>query len=1034
MAPWDKHENVLFNRGPYMNIRTLLAASALASTLAIYPSTVAAQLAPAPIGSEPVQTTDGKQEAKISADGEKADREGEIVVTGSRIRRNQFNTADPINVVSFDQATQAGFVSTAQVLQSAAVSNGTAQINNSYGGFVTAGGPGANTLSLRGFGTTRSLLLLNGRRLSPSGSRGSVGSADLNVLPNIMVDRIEILNGGASSIYGSDAIAGVVNVITRQNFKGILADAQVNVPEIGAGRTERYGIMFGAQGDRFSFTGSFEYSNRQAVRLGDVAFARCQTSYRKADANSAPGTGDFIDPLTGQPKCYPTGSTGESGVTINTIATPNFNGLLVDRAAGVPAGYGGLPSTAGYGTPAQQVCNRFRPDSTAPGAVAGYECVGGGVLPLGVRDTLPPSIYANEIVNGGQNYTGYLQGSYQLNALGNAEIYAEFSFNRRKTQQNGNRQLSFDYPFGSPLIPANLRFATPALGAQPTNPGVPVGIRVFADYGIYNNRQTVDFVRAVAGIRGDIGGGFHYDAYALRSWSDASYTSDLVLTDKLNQSLDVVASGSGFVCRNPASGCVAAPALTPAVVGGQFPSSWIGFIAAPVTGTTKFRETIVSAVVDGPLFNIWGGPVQIAVGAEYRKQTLDDTPSLESQRGNLYNFTSSTITRGSDNVKEVFGEIEIPLLRNRPFFQDLTIKASARYTDYASYGSQTTYKVGGIYSPVRWLSARGSYGTSYRAPGLFEQFLGATSGFQSASSDPCNNLGAAGQNPVRVTNCKAEGLTDGFVQTNGITVLQRGGAESGLQSEKSVAWTAGGVFQPSFGDWGKLSISADYFNIRVDGGVSQLGFGTILQQCYDDPDFRRESICSLVVRNPANQALTVTTGFVNISTARVTGWDFNARYSVRRGDVNFDIGGQVTRFGQRYNQLLPTDPIQNLIGSLNNPRWSGVFDGGFRVDKVSFRYSVEWVGSTNSTADFLGLTQASRDTYVFEAKDYFIHSTSLRWQVTDKYQFTFGVRNLLQQKLPQISSGAYNRIGNVPLYSAYDYTGRTFFVNVRAGF
>jgi iron complex outermembrane receptor protein len=1019
-----------------MTLSRFACATALASSIALMPSNVVAQVAPTTPDAEQVTpaTLDDEGKRTSAQGGEKPDANGEILVTGSRIRRNQFNTADPVNVVSFDQAAQAGFSSTAQVLQSAAVSNGTAQINNTYGGFVTAGGPGANTLSLRGFGASRSLILLNGRRLAPSGSRGSVGSADLNVLPNIMVDRIEILNGGASSIYGSDAVAGVVNVITRANFTGILADAQINMPEIGVGKTERYGVLFGTKGERFRFTGSFEYSNRQAVAQSDVKFTRCQTSYRKADGNSAPGTGDFIDPLTGQPKCYPTGVTGEGGVTINTIATPNFNGLLVDRAPGVPAGYGALPTSAGYGAASAQVCNRFRPDSTALGAVAGFECVGGGALPLGIRDTYPRSLLANEIVNPGQQYTGFLQGSYELNALGNAEIYAELLVSRRKSEQNGNRQLSFDYPFGSPLIPANLRFATPALGAQPTNPGVPVGVRVFADYGIYNNRQKVDFVRALGGIRGEIGSSFHYDASVLRSWSDADYTSDLVLTDKLNQSLDVVASGSGFVCRNTANGCVAAPALTPAVVGGQFPASWIGFIAEPVTGKTSFRETIVSAVVDGPLFNIWGGPVQIAIGAEYRKQDLNDTPSLESQRGNVYNFTSSTITRGSDNVKEVFGEIEVPILRNRPFFEDLTLKGSARYTDYASYGSQTTYKIGGIYSPVRWLSARGSYGTSYRAPGLFEQYLGATSGFGAASGDPCNNLGAAGQNPVRVANCQSEGLSTGFVQTNSITVLQRGGADSGLKSEDSTAWTAGGVFQPSFGEWGKLSVSADYFNIKVDGGVSQLTSAAILQQCYDDPDFRAESICALIVRNSANQAVTVTTGFVNIATARVTGWDFNARYSVRRGETNFDIGGQVTRFGQRYTQLLPTDPIENNIGTLNNPRWSGVFDGGIGIDKVSFRYSVEWVGGTYSSADYVGLTDAQRATYVFEAKDYFIHSTSVRWRLSDKYQFTFGVRNLLEQKLPQISSGAYNRVGNVPLYSAYDYVGRTFFANVRAGF
>lgn len=1018
-----------------MRTNAFMAATALATTIVMMAPAASAQVAPVTPERNQIDpaSPEDSREAPSAQGGEEPDSRGDVIVTGSRIRRNQFNTADPINVVNFDDATQAGFSSTSQMLQSAAVSNGTAQINNSYGGLVTAGGPGANTLSLRGFGTTRSLVLLNGRRISPSGSRGQVGAADLNNLPSLMVDRIEILNGGASSIYGSDAIAGVVNVITRTNFHGFMADAQVNMPEIGVGRSERIGFVVGAKTDRLRFTASFEYLNREPVRYSDLGITACQTSYRKADANSAPGTGDFIDPATGKPKCFPTGVTGENGVTVNTIATPNFNGSLVDLATGVPGGYGTLPSSAGYGSIAQQVCNRFRPDATAAGAVAGFECVGGGLLPLGIRDTNPRSLRSTEVINGGQIYNGFAQASYDLNALGDAQIYAEMLYSKRKSQQNGNRQLSIDYPFGSPLIPAALRFSSAALPAQATNPGVPVGIRAFTDYGIYNNRQSIDFVRAIAGIRGELGGDFHYDAYFLQSWSDAEYISDLVLTDRLNQSLDVVASGSGFVCRNNINGCVAAPALTPAVVGGQFPASWIGFIAAPVRGTTSFRESIASAVIDGPLFNVWGGPVQIAVGVEYRKQSINDTPALDSQRGNLYNFTSSTITRGSDNVKEAFGEIEVPLLTDRPMFENLTVKGSVRYTDYASYGSQATYKVGGVYAPTKWLSARGSYGTSFRAPGLFEQFLGATSGFQSANGDPCNNLGASGQNPVRVANCRSEGLPDGFQQTSSISVLQRGGAESGLSSEKSTAWTAGGVFQPNFGEYGRLSLSADYFNIKVTGGVSQLTYSTILQQCYDDPDFRKESICGLAVRNAQN-ALTVTTGYVNVSTAQVTGWDFNARYEISRGDTSFDIGGQVTRFGQRYSQTLPTDPVENNIGTLNNPRWSGVFDGGVRSGPVTFRYSVEWVGSTNSSADYLGLTDAQRATYVFEAKDYFIHSASVRWKISPKHQFTFGVRNLFQQSLPQVSSGFYNRVGNVPLYSSYDYAGRSFFANIRAGF
>lgn len=958
---------------------------------------------------------------------EAASTDGEaIVVVGSRLRRNQFNTADNIQIIGRDQFTQAGFNSAAEILQSTTVTGGSAQINNSFGGFVTAGGPGANTISLRGLGATRTLLLLNGRRVAPAGSRGSVGSADLNVLPSAMIDRIEILNTGASSIYGSDAVAGVINIVTRTNIEGLIFEGQHNISEEGGGNSERYSLVFGHQGDRFRIAGSLEYYNRDPLTLGERDWARCQTSYRLSGAGAAPGSGDFIEPETGQPTCYPTGVTGEGGVSVNVIGTPNIAGGAVDQAPGVPAGYTG-------------VCNRFRPDPTAGGFIPGYECVGGGTLNINIRDTFPRSLLSSHMISPAEVYTGFLQASYELDMLGGAEIYTEILVNRRNSEQESNRQFTLDYLFGSPLIPVELRFpvAFGAAGTSVANPGSAIGIRVFADYGIYNNRQTVDYAKVVGGLRGDLFGGWRYDVYASKTWSDSTYTTDLILSDRLGQSLDVVASGSGFVCRDTSGGCVAAPALTPGVVGGQFPAAWFNYVTAPVTGNTVYRERVLNATFDGPLFRLPYGEVQAAIGVEQRAARIDDTPDEESQNSNLYGFTSSTITRGSDSVWEVFGEVEIPLVRDVPFVHDLTINGSARYTEYESYGGQETWKLGGLYAPFRWLSFRGSYGTSYRAPALFEQFLGSTSGFQPASNDPCNNLGAPGQNPVRVANCQADGIPLGFNQTSGITVLQRGGAESGLGAETSRAWTVGGVLQPDFGSgFGSLSFSADYFNVLVENGVSQLGFGTILQQCYDDPDFRAESICALVVRNPTTNQLQVTTGFVNVSNAQVSGWDFNLRYSRDIGPGRFRLTAAVTKFNERYNQNLPTDPIAINIGTINNPEWTGTFDASYAVDGWTLRYGVEWVDAMNSPLDYLfaaGTPQSVRDTYDFEVPDYFLHSASIRYSA-DRFGITLGVRNLTDREPPQISSGAYNRIGNAPLYSGYDYLGRTFFVNVTTAF
>ncbi|MEY4270625.1 MAG: hypothetical protein RLZZ58_1841, partial [Pseudomonadota bacterium] len=633
-----------------------------------------------------------------------------------------------------------------------------------------------------------------------------------------------------------------------------------------------------------------------------------------------------------------------------------------------------------------------------------------------------------------ETLTAFGKLSVDTGILGNAEAYVEFLATRRKSNQDGNRQFTLDYPFGSPLIPAELRFATAALGPQATNPGVSVGIRAFTDYGIYQSRQTVDYVRLNAGLRGDITDTWRYELFIGKSWNDGEYTSDLILTDRLNQSMDVVASGSGFVCRNATGGCVAAPALTPSVVGGQFPAPWFDFVTDPITGNTAFRESTAAVSVDGPLFAIWGGDVQVALGAEYRKSSINDTPSTESQRGNLYGFTSSTITRGSDAVKEVFGEIEIPLVRDS-FIYDLTLNGSARYTHYDSYGGAETWKIGGTLAPVQWMSFRGSYGTSYRAPALFEQFLGATSGFLSSANDPCTNL-ASVTNPLILAQCQADGLPANFIQNSSITVIGLGGAAAGLEAETSKALTFGGVLQPDFGDSiGDISLAVDYFRIKVDNGVAQLSAATVLAQCYNNPE---RTTCSngLITRQPYTGAgtgqLSVIQSFVNISDAKVRGIDFAARYSRDIGAGKFRLNANLTKFLERYSRTLPTQTPINVVGELSNPQWTGTFDASYARNGWNFRYGVEWIDATTSNPR-AALNGFSPLIYDLSTPDYFLHTASIRYE-QEKFGITLGVRNIFNRTPPTISSDWTNTIGNGPLYSGYDFRGRSFFINMTAGF
>ena len=977
--------------------------------------------------------------ATVPAATPAATEAGDIVVVGSRIRRDAFDSASPVQIITREESTLAGFASTTEALQSTAVTGGTAQINNAFGGFVTNGGPGANTLGLRGLGATRTLILLNGRRLAPAGTRGSVGSADLNVLPSAIVERYEILKDGASSVYGSDAVAGVVNIITKTKLNGLSLEGNYSPTWDGGGNSGSISVVGGYTGDRFQIAASLEYGQRNALTLAQREFTRCNTDYIKSAPGALPGSGDFIDPLTGKPKCYPITGTGSNGVTINTIGTQLVLGAPL--AAGFPAGPAG----------SIVACSRFRPNSAVTtGPFPGFECVGGnyfnsaatanlGGASVNIRDTFDPRTLNRSLVSPGKFYTGFAQGSYDLQALGDAEVYFEGLYSRRTSNQTGYRQLSLDYPRGSPLISAGLStavFSAGPVSPQITPPGVGVGVRAFIGFGNDTSSQRVDFYRFGGGLRGNTGiGNFRYDVYAGYSVSDASYTFQSFITSRLRQSLDVVASGAGFVCRDPSNGCIAAPALTSDVVAGKLPTNWVNYVFRDVTGSTRFDEFVANAQTDGSLFDLPYGTVKIALGAEFRWSKIDDSPAAESLSGDLFNLTSSAATRGSDKVGEVFGEVDIPLLKNLPFAKNLTLNASARYTNYRSYGGQTTYKISGIYTPIDAISVRATYGTSFRAPALFEQYLGATSGFLSAQSDPCTNL-TANSNPTRVANCRTDGVPVGFASTQGITVFSLGGASAGLKAETSKNFTAGLILQPRFGsDFGDLSFAVDYYNIQIDNGVAQFGAGNILQSCYDDPGFRGQAsqgYCQLVTRGTTTGLpLTVNNSYINVASFNTRGFDYTLRYARDLGPGRFRLNAQVTQYLRQRQQTDPRfDPVE-YNGSLNTPKFTGTFDATYTYKKWTARYGVDWIKGTQSYG-LLGIDETTTNE-TLRVPDYFTHYASVRYR-GDKFEVVLGVQNIFDKQPPQISFGRYNRIGNAPLYSGYDYVGRSLFVTVSKSF
>jgi len=944
----------------------------------------------------------------------------EIVISGSRIKRDTFTSAAPLQIIRNDDTALAGFTSTAEVLQGTSVTGGQGQINNAYGGFVTDGGPGANTLGLRGFGPTRSLVLLNGRRLAPSGTRGSVGAADLNVLPDAIVDRIEVLKDGASSIYGSDAIAGVVNIITKRNINGITASFKMGAPS-GGGEDGRFSLVGGFVSDNAYVSGSYEYYERAELTLGDRDWTRCNTDYRRTSAGGvvgAWGSWDYVDPNTGKPKCYPITGTGSNGVTINTLGTTNF---------------AGVPATGATGT----TFNRWRPNANVTTGLVGYEGVGGNI---NVRDVFDPRTLNRSLISPTQNHNLFIQGGVDLKALGDAELYYEAMYNRRDSSSTGFRQLSLDYNKGSALIPAPLAFST-FLPSSDTSGGRAVGVRAFIGFGNDKTSASVDFSRAVVGLRGSLlKTGWDYDAVATHSQSKGSYTFQSFLTSRLAQSLNVVSNGAGgFNCVNPANGCVAAPALTPAVIGGQLPQDWVNYVFVPVTGISKYKESTAALSATGPLFTLPYGKLKGAVGVELRQAEIDDTPAADAQAGNLYNLTSAAPTRGKDKVVDVFAELDIPLLAKLPFAHELSMNVSGRWSDYDSYGSGSTYKVGALWSPMTWVTLRGTQSTSFRAPALYEQFLGATSGFASSSIDPCNEWDSPGNlGSTRSNNCASEGLPAGYRVGNGnnqsVTVINSGGAAAGLKAETSDNVTFGLVFQPTLGTgMGDLSVAVDYFHIRVDNGVARAGTSNILSRCYDDPKFRAGGgFCRLVKpRNASNNALTVNDSFVNLSSDVVRGLDYTLRYTNNVGVGKLRVNATITEYRRQANKLFAEDDFDDVNGTIGNPSLSGNLDVYYDYKGWRGYYGLDWVGKMDSY-EYLGQNPAT-STFLFKTPNHYTHTVSLGYR-GDKWSVTGGVRNLTDKAPPPISSGFYNRVGNAPLYSGFDYVGRTFFLNASKSF
>ncbi|CAN7575933.1 TonB-dependent receptor plug domain-containing protein [Caulobacter sp. LjRoot300] len=940
------------------------------------------------------------QDTTSTAKAPPADTEVEtLVVTGSRIKRTEYTSASPIQVITSEQSTLQGLVDTGDILQKSSAASGSFQSNNLLTGYVITGGENISSVSLRGLGANRTLVLLNGRRLAPAGQGGTVGPVDLNVLPSSIIDRTEILKDGASSIYGSDAVAGVVNIMTKKDFDGVELNVYGSVPTRGEGETYRISGTAGKVFDKGYINLTADYNEQKALKVKDRKYTSCAEDYR-FDAVTGDRV-DFIDPKTGHYKCY-------NAVNNAWQAADVFGGIFQYDPTLANAPPGGYPAAAlGLrGTPANPILidwvRAARGGQPATYPYANYD----------------NAAYQNsDAISPIKRGTIYLTGSYDITP--NVEAYTELLLNRRKSS---GASIMYLFETVSGDNPAN-SVATGLQTAGASGDAIPLILLP------HFQRETIDYGRIVGGLRGTINGaGFlnnwDWDVYGQYGKSDAKYTSDFIYQDRVY----ATTGGSGLACdpsEITVSGgsCMTIDYFNPAVLAGNLTPAQRAFLIGQETGTTKYTQYSFEGSISGDLFTLPAGPVGAAFGATYRKDKLDDTPGYNAQNANYWGYSTAGRTKGSDDVKEVYGELAVPVFKDLPMVEKLDLSLSGRYTDYKSYGSDETYKVGLNWQLSSAFRIRSSYGTSFRAPALYELYLADQTSFFNGI-DPCRRWGESTNTKLQ-TNCAAAGIPDDYVESSTPQVSTGGGAGR-LKAETSKATTFGVIWTPSFID---LSLALDYFEIEVNNEVANFGAGNILNACYGGNNYPND-FCTLFNRDPVSHDVTIINdNYLNVASQKNRGLDFNSRYQHEFTVGKLTIDGQFTWQFEDVTNLLEGGEPDDHNGETTEPDFTGVINTRFDHDDWTVNWAVDMYGKASDTelidgGDIHSSTRYNKSLYSKQYTEFTAyHSLTVRKKF-DNLSIQAGVLNLFDELPPAQSAGQF-RVG-VSALNAYDLRGRRF--------
>lgn len=949
-----------------------------------------------------------------------ATEEGAIVVTGSRIQRPDLTGTSPVAVVDAEEFELSGAVNVEQVI------NTLPQVLPGLTGFSNNPGNGAVTLNLRALGTTRTLVLVNGRRWMFYDTNQIV---DLNTIPQFLISGVDVVTGGASAVYGSDAVAGVVNFRLKE-VNGVEMGATYSITE--EGDFPRYSVNMAIGTDfadnRGNVTLFANYTERKSLFAGERDFSRISA----ADGCIVPGsTGDVAELGTPLP----------SGIAVGTCAARGGEvGFVPGGSATGPIGTFTIGSTSYIFNPTGGGSRLFQD----PGDLYNFAPV---------------------------NYLGLPQERYLVGAYGRYEInegievYSELSYvNNRVSQELAPT------PTG---VTANLQIASPFFNEQTRAlllqqdaaettvatrgdgyATTPVQYR-FLSAGSRNSTQTRQAFRVLAGLRGDLTDTLSYDAFysfsrttnqqrQLGNVSRSRYIQALQTSFDANGALqcqDASARAAGCVPINVFGSGLASPAA-------------VAYIDVASTNLEQSDLQNVVASINGSLFNLGLGADDIgfAFGGEYRKMSASYSPDEFLASGDVLGFNAGQPTSGSYNVKEIFGELRVPVLDNNGLL--LELNGAARYSDYSleAVGGVWTYTGGFVFAPISDVRIRGQYARAVRAPNVQDLFGGRSTGFP-AVIDPCSDRGTvASRTAALQALCIASGVPAANVFTRAVQPNSQIQADFGgnpnVNEETSDTYTIGVVIQPSFIP--RLSITADYFNIKVEDTIGVLagGANTALALCYNTIQDLNNPICQVFAGTRApSGAIGQTQGganpqftSANVGLLETSGMDIQVDYNLPLFDT--------ARLSFFYLGTLLEEYSSTTIAAI--PERESFFEGTFgqpiyrHTSRLTYsdgpmQFSLRWrfEGKTQSARIrnvFNGTTRIGTDPALI-AKPYLgafsYFDLTASYDVTENFSFTAGVNNLFDKQPPVLGTDA-EQANTLPSY--FDVLGRDFFVSAKLTF